>query len=150
MAPALQLLPAVDVADGQAVRLLRARPEPKRPTVHRAMRRWPGSATVRSGAHGRPDAAFGRGTTGRCWPMWIAETDVDVELSGGIRDDDSLAAALPPAAPGQSGDRGDREPAVVRVGDRRVRRQDRRRIHDVTADGDSWRLRGRQLGHRGR
>ena len=32
--------------------------------------------------------------TANCWPRWSASSTSQVELSGGIRDDDSLAAAL--------------------------------------------------------
>jgi 1-(5-phosphoribosyl)-5-[(5-phosphoribosylamino)methylideneamino] imidazole-4-carboxamide isomerase/N-(5'phosphoribosyl)anthranilate isomerase len=89
------LLPAVDVADGKAVRLVQGAA---------------GSATD----YGDPlvaalawqdggadwvhlvdlDAAFGRGSNGPLLAEVVRKLDVLVELSGGIRDDDSLAAAL--------------------------------------------------------
>ncbi len=91
----LELLPAVDVADGQAVRLVQGEA---------------GSATT----YGDPlaaalawqeagaewihlvdlDAAFGRGTNAALLADVVGRLDVKVELSGGIRDDDSLRAAL--------------------------------------------------------
>ena len=91
----LVLLPAVDVADGQAVRLVQGAA---------------GSAT----AYGDPvaaalqwqsggaqwvhlvdlDAAFGRGSNAALLADVVGQLDIDVELSGGIRDDESLAAAL--------------------------------------------------------
>jgi phosphoribosylanthranilate isomerase len=90
----LILLPAVDVADGQAVRLVQAA----------------GSQT----SYGDPleaalawrdggaewvhlvdlDAAFGRGSNAELLASVVAALDVKVELSGGIRDDASLRAAL--------------------------------------------------------
>lgn len=91
----LVLLPAVDVADGQAVRLVQ------------------GAAGTETG-YGAPlaaalawqeagaewihvvdlDAAFGRGSNRDLIAEVIGRVDVNVELSGGIRDDESLAAAL--------------------------------------------------------
>ena len=40
------------------------------------------------------DAAFGRGSNRELLAKVVGELDVKVELSGGIRDDESLAAAL--------------------------------------------------------
>ena len=91
----LTLLPAVDVAGGQAVRLVQGAA---------------GSAT----SYGDPldaalawqsagaewihlvdlDAAFGRGSNAGLLADVVGRLDVAVELSGGIRDDASLAAAL--------------------------------------------------------
>jgi 1-(5-phosphoribosyl)-5-[(5-phosphoribosylamino)methylideneamino] imidazole-4-carboxamide isomerase/N-(5'phosphoribosyl)anthranilate isomerase len=91
----LELLPAVDVSEGQAVRLFR------------------GEAGTETG-YGEPldaalawqsagaewihlvdlDAAFGRGSNRALLADVVRRVDVRVELSGGIRDDDSLAAAL--------------------------------------------------------
>ena len=89
------LLPAVDVADGQAVRLVQ------------------GEAGTETG-YGEPlaaaltwqqdgaewihlvdlDAAFGRGSNAELLAGVVGRLDVAVELSGGIRDDESLARAL--------------------------------------------------------
>jgi phosphoribosyl isomerase A len=94
-AAALTLLPAVDVADGQAVRLVR------------------GAAGTETG-YGDPldaalawqqagaewihlvdlDAAFGRGSNAGLLAGLVGRLDVAVEMSGGIRDDASLTAAL--------------------------------------------------------
>lgn len=91
----LTLLPAVDVADGQAVRLVQGEA---------------GSATT----YGDPleaalawqnggaewihlvdlDAAFGRGSNHELLADVVQRIDVNVELSGGIRDDASLEKAL--------------------------------------------------------
>ncbi|OLB65168.1 MAG: bifunctional 1-(5-phosphoribosyl)-5-((5-phosphoribosylamino)methylideneamino)imidazole-4-carboxamide isomerase/phosphoribosylanthranilate isomerase PriA [Actinobacteria bacterium 13_2_20CM_2_72_6] len=91
----LTLLPAVDVAGGQAVRLVQGAA---------------GSAT----AYGDPlgaalawqrdgaswvhlvdlDAAFGRGSNAALLADVVRRLDAHVELSGGIRDDESLRAAL--------------------------------------------------------
>ncbi|MEI6364355.1 MAG: bifunctional 1-(5-phosphoribosyl)-5-((5-phosphoribosylamino)methylideneamino)imidazole-4-carboxamide isomerase/phosphoribosylanthranilate isomerase PriA, partial [Actinomycetes bacterium] len=91
----LILLPAVDVADGAAVRLVQGEA---------------GSAT----SYGDPldaamewqsagaewihlvdlDAAFGRGSNRDLLADITGRLDVKVELSGGIRDDESLRAAL--------------------------------------------------------
>jgi phosphoribosylanthranilate isomerase len=93
--PTLELLPAVDVADGQAVRLVQGAA---------------GSAT----SYGDPldaalawqsagagwihlvdlDAAFGRGSNRELLAAVVGKLDVRVELSGGIRDDESLEAAM--------------------------------------------------------
>jgi phosphoribosyl isomerase A len=91
----LELLPAVDVADGQAVRLVQ------------------GAAGTETG-YGDPleaalawqndgaewvhlvdlDAAFGRGSNAELLAGVVGRLDVKVELSGGIRDDESLTRAL--------------------------------------------------------
>lgn len=95
MPQTLELLPAVDVAGGQAVRLVQGEA---------------GSATD----YGDPldaalawqddgaqwvhlvdlDAAFGRGSNAALLAEVVGRLDIAVELSGGIRDDASLAAAL--------------------------------------------------------
>ena len=93
--PKLQLLPAVDVADGQAVRLVQgeAGSETSYGDPLDAAMQW-----QRDGAEWVHlvdlDAAFGRGSNRELLARVVGELDVDVELSGGIRDDESLAAAL--------------------------------------------------------
>src|SRR4051812_20386624 len=93
--PKLQLLPAVDVADGQAVRLVQgeAGSETSYGDPLDAALAW-----QRDGAEWVHlvdlDAAFGRGSNRELLARVVRELDVDVELSGGIRDDASLAAAL--------------------------------------------------------
>ncbi|WP_053203045.1 bifunctional 1-(5-phosphoribosyl)-5-((5-phosphoribosylamino)methylideneamino)imidazole-4-carboxamide isomerase/phosphoribosylanthranilate isomerase PriA [Jiangella muralis] len=91
----LELLPAVDVADGQAVRLVQgeAGSETSYGDPLEAALAWQGA--------GAPwvhlvdlDAAFGRGSNRELLASVVGRLDVDVELSGGIRDDESLAAAL--------------------------------------------------------
>lgn len=92
---ALTLLPAVDVADGQAVRLVRG--EAGSETVYgdplEAALAW-----QRDGATWIHlvdlDAAFGRGSNAELLADVVKRLDVAVELSGGIRDDASLRAAL--------------------------------------------------------
>jgi phosphoribosylanthranilate isomerase len=89
------LLPAVDVADGRAVRLVQgeAGTETNYGDPLEAARAW-----QRDGAEWVHlvdlDAAFGRGSNRELLARVVGELDVRVELSGGIRDDESLAAAL--------------------------------------------------------
>lgn len=89
------LLPAVDVADGQAVRLVQgaAGTETSYGNPLEAALTW-----QREGAEWVHlvdlDAAFGRGSNRAQLAEVVEALDVQVELSGGIRDDDSLAAAL--------------------------------------------------------
>lgn len=91
----LTLLPAVDVADGVAVRLVRgaAGTETSYGSPLDAALTW-----QRDGADWIHlvdlDAAFGRGNNRALIADVVGRLDVHVELSGGIRDDDSLAAAL--------------------------------------------------------
>jgi len=91
----LTLLPAVDVAGGQAVRLVRgaAGTETGYGDPMEAALAW-----QRSGADWIHlvdlDAAFGRGSNAALLAKVVGRLDINVELSGGIRDDASLAAAL--------------------------------------------------------
>jgi phosphoribosylanthranilate isomerase len=91
----LTLLPAVDVADGVAVRLVRG--EAGSETVYGDPREA-ALAWQRDGAGWIHlvdlDAAFGRGSNRELLAEVVKSLDVAVELSGGIRDDDSLDAAL--------------------------------------------------------
>ena len=89
------LLPAVDVAAGQAVRLVQgaAGTETGYGEPREAAMAW-----QRDGAEWIHlvdlDAAFGRGSNAELLAAVGGELDVKVELSGGIRDDDSLERAL--------------------------------------------------------
>ncbi|MCU1683708.1 MAG: hypothetical protein JWQ81_4447 [Amycolatopsis sp.] len=89
------LLPAVDVADGQAVRLVQgeAGTETSYGSPLEAALAW-----QRDGAEWIHlvdlDAAFGKGSNRELLAEVIRKLDVQVELSGGIRDDASLEAAL--------------------------------------------------------
>jgi phosphoribosyl isomerase A len=91
----LTLLPAVDVAGGKAVRLVQgaAGTETSYGDALDAALAW-----QRAGASWIHlvdlDAAFGRGTNSTLLADLTRQLDVLVELSGGIRDDASLAAAL--------------------------------------------------------
>jgi len=92
---ALELLPAVDVADGRAVQLVQGVAGTERvfgDPVEAALR-W-----QREGGQWIHlvdlDAAFGRGSNAPLLADVISRLDVAVELSGGIRDDESLRAAL--------------------------------------------------------
>ncbi|MFP5336692.1 MAG: bifunctional 1-(5-phosphoribosyl)-5-((5-phosphoribosylamino)methylideneamino)imidazole-4-carboxamide isomerase/phosphoribosylanthranilate isomerase PriA [Actinomycetes bacterium] len=93
--PRLQLLPAVDVADGQAVRLVQgeAGSETSYGDPLEAALAW-----QRDGAEWIHlvdlDAAFGRGSNADLLADVVGRLDVAVELSGGIRDDASLHRAL--------------------------------------------------------
>ncbi|MET7750003.1 bifunctional 1-(5-phosphoribosyl)-5-((5-phosphoribosylamino)methylideneamino)imidazole-4-carboxamide isomerase/phosphoribosylanthranilate isomerase PriA [Micromonospora sp. NPDC005367] len=91
----LTLLPAVDVADGRAVRLVQgaAGSETSYGDPLEAALAW-----QRDGAEWIHlvdlDAAFGRGSNAHLLAEVVRQLDVKVELSGGIRDDESLLAAL--------------------------------------------------------
>jgi phosphoribosyl isomerase A len=89
------LLPAVDVANGQAVRLVRA--EAGTETTYGAPRDA-ALAWQRDGAEWIHlvdlDAAFGRGSNADLLAAVVGELDVRVQLSGGIADDASLERAL--------------------------------------------------------
>lgn len=91
----LVLLPAVDVAGGLAVRLVQgeAGSETSYGDPLQAALAW-----QQAGAEWVHlvdlDAAFGRGSNRDLLAVVVGRLDVAVELSGGIRDDESLAAAL--------------------------------------------------------
>lgn len=91
----LVLLPAVDVAAGQAVRLVQG--EAGSETSYGS----PLQAALDWQAGGAEwihlvdlDAAFGRGSNADLLAEVVAALDVQVEMSGGIRDDASLERAL--------------------------------------------------------
>ncbi|MFI2647121.1 MULTISPECIES: bifunctional 1-(5-phosphoribosyl)-5-((5-phosphoribosylamino)methylideneamino)imidazole-4-carboxamide isomerase/phosphoribosylanthranilate isomerase PriA [Micromonospora] len=91
----LTLLPAVDVADGQAVRLVQgaAGSETAYGDPLEAALTW--QADGAEWIHLVDlDAAFGRGTNAHLLAEVVRQLDVKVELSGGIRDDETLQAAL--------------------------------------------------------
>lgn len=92
---ALELLPAVDVSDGRAVQLVQGDAGSARTfgdPVEAALRwqasgaRWVHLVDL--------DAAFGRRSNRAVLRNVVAGLDIDVELSGGVRDDASLQAAL--------------------------------------------------------
>jgi phosphoribosylformimino-5-aminoimidazole carboxamide ribotide isomerase/phosphoribosylanthranilate isomerase len=96
MSDYLELLPAVDVADGKAVRLTQgeAGSETDYGSPVEAAMTW-----INAGAEWIHlvdlDAAFGRGDNRAVIAEVVAAaTSVKIELSGGIRDDASLEAAL--------------------------------------------------------
>ncbi len=91
----LVLLPAVDVADGQAVRLVQgaAGTETAYGDPRAAAHAWQDAGAEWIHLVDL-DAAFGRGSNAALLADVVASLDVAVELSGGIRDDESLAAAL--------------------------------------------------------
>jgi phosphoribosylanthranilate isomerase len=93
--PALTLLPAVDVRAGTAVRLVQGESgtetsfgEPLAAALDFQSRgaQWIHLVDL--------DAAFGTGSNRELIADVVGQLDVAVELSGGIRDDESLAAAL--------------------------------------------------------
>ena len=91
----LELLPAVDVKDGRAVRLVQG--ELARESIYGS----PLEVALdfqKSGAEWLHlvdlDAAFGRGENSALLAEVVGRLDIDVELSGGIRDDESLMRAL--------------------------------------------------------
>src|SRR3954452_6618978 len=95
LVPKLQLLPAVDVADGRAVRLVQgeAGTETSYGDPAAAAMTWQDSGAEWIHLVDL-DAAFGRGTNRELLAEVVTKLDVKVELSGGIRDDASLEAAL--------------------------------------------------------
>jgi phosphoribosyl isomerase A len=91
----LQLLPAVDVQGGRAVQLVQGiagsektfgDPVEAALTWQRRGAEWIHLVDL--------DAAFGRGTNRDLLAEIVGKLDIDVEMSGGIRDDASLEAAL--------------------------------------------------------
>jgi 1-(5-phosphoribosyl)-5-[(5-phosphoribosylamino)methylideneamino] imidazole-4-carboxamide isomerase/N-(5'phosphoribosyl)anthranilate isomerase len=91
----LTLLPAVDVADGQAVRLVQgaAGSETGYGDPLEAALAWQNDGA--EWVHLVDlDAAFGRGSNAGLLAEVVGRLDVQVELSGGIRDDESLNRAL--------------------------------------------------------
>ena len=94
-APRLELLPAVDVAAGEAVQLV----EGVAGTGGQFGNPWEAAkAWQDQGAEWLHlvdlDAAFGRGSNRELLAEIVGRLDIKVEMSGGIRDDASLAAAL--------------------------------------------------------
>ncbi len=93
--PVLELLPAVDVVNGQAVRLVQgeAGSETSYGTPLEAALNW-----QEQGAEWVHlvdlDAAFGRGSNAELLREVVGRLDIKVELSGGLRDDESLEKAL--------------------------------------------------------
>lgn len=95
MMTSLILLPAVDVADGQAVRLVQGEADSATSFGD------PLEAALDWQSGGADwihlvdlDAAFGRGSNREILAEVTGRLDINVELSGGIRDDESLRAAL--------------------------------------------------------
>ena len=91
----LELLPAVDVKDGRAVRLVQG--ELAAETAYGN----PLEVALEFQAEGAEwlhlvdlDAAFGRGENSALLAEVVGKLDIKVELSGGIRDDESLSRAL--------------------------------------------------------
>ena len=90
-----ELLPAVDVANGQAVRLVQGAAGSE--TFYGS----PLDAALAWQADGAEwihlvdlDAAFGRGSNIELLTEVVGKMDIKVEMSGGIRDDESLERAL--------------------------------------------------------
>jgi phosphoribosylanthranilate isomerase len=93
--PVLELLPAVDVAGGQAVRLVQGRAGSETlygdPLAAALAWQQAGASWIHLVDL---DAAFSRGSNRDLLAAVVGALDVRVELSGGIRDDESLLAAL--------------------------------------------------------
>jgi phosphoribosylanthranilate isomerase len=95
MSDHLELLPAVDIAGGQAVQLVQG--------VAGSEKRFgdPVEAALNWQRRGADlihlvdlDAAFGRGHNRELLAEIVGRLDIAVEMSGGIRDDESLEAAM--------------------------------------------------------
>ena len=91
----LELLPAVDVKDGRAVRLVQGELDAETAYGN------PLEVSLEFQAAGAEwlhlvdlDAAFGRGENSALLAEVVGKLDIKVELSGGIRDDESLRRAL--------------------------------------------------------
>ena len=91
----LELLPAVDVKDGRAVRLVQGKLDAETAYGN------PLEVALEFQAAGAEwlhlvdlDAAFGRGENCALLAEVVGKLDIKVELSGGIRDDESLRRAL--------------------------------------------------------
>ena len=91
----LELLPAVDVKDGRAVRLVQG--ELSKESIYGA----PLDVALEFQNAGAEwihlvdlDAAFGRGDNSRMLAEIVGVLDIKVELSGGIRDNESLSRAI--------------------------------------------------------
>jgi 1-(5-phosphoribosyl)-5-[(5-phosphoribosylamino)methylideneamino] imidazole-4-carboxamide isomerase/N-(5'phosphoribosyl)anthranilate isomerase len=91
----LELLPAVDVKDGRAVRLVQGELDAETAYGN------PLEVALEFQAAGAEwlhlvdlDAAFGRGENSALLAEVVGTLDIKVELSGGIRDDESLRRAL--------------------------------------------------------
>ncbi|CAN2236910.1 bifunctional 1-(5-phosphoribosyl)-5-((5-phosphoribosylamino)methylideneamino)imidazole-4-carboxamide isomerase/phosphoribosylanthranilate isomerase PriA [Candidatus Planktophila dulcis] len=91
----LELLPAVDVKDGRAVRLVQGELDAETAYGN------PLEVALEFQAAGAEwlhlvdlDAAFGRGENSALLSEVVGRLDIKVELSGGIRDDESLRRAL--------------------------------------------------------
>ncbi len=91
----LELLPAVDVKDGRAVRLVQGElaqesiygaPLEVALDFQKAGAEWIHLVDL--------DAAFGRGENSLLLAQVVGRLDIKVELSGGIRDEESLARAI--------------------------------------------------------
>lgn len=95
MSDYLELLPAVDIKGGQAVQLVQGVDGSEKAFGDpiKAALRWQDA-----GAEWLHlvdlDAAFGHGHNRELQAKIVAALDIDVEMSGGIRDDESLQAAM--------------------------------------------------------
>ena len=91
----LILLPAVDVAGGKAVRLVQGQADSATSFGDPLAAALDWQASGAQWIHlGDLDAAFGRGENSELLAQVVQRLDVNVEISGGIRDDESLRAAL--------------------------------------------------------
>jgi len=93
--PELQILPAIDIKEGRAVRLFQGE------LTKESNYGLPVEVAQEFSAAGASwihlvdlDAAFGIGSNFELIQQVISSVDIKVELSGGIRDDDSLKRAL--------------------------------------------------------
>jgi phosphoribosylanthranilate isomerase len=93
--PPLELLPAVDISDGQAVQLVQgvAGSGGRFGDPWEAAQAWQDAGAEWIHLVDL-DAAFGRGSNRELIASIVGRLDLQVELSGGIRDSDSLEAAL--------------------------------------------------------
>ena len=91
----LELLPAVDVKDGRAVRLVQGELDAETAYGNPLKVALDFQAAGAEWLHLVDlDAAFGRGENSALLAEVVGKLDIKVELSGGIRDDESLQRAL--------------------------------------------------------
>ena len=142
MSTHLELLPAVDIAGGQAVQLVQgvAGSEKRFGDPVEAALRW-----QEAGAEWIHlvdlDAAFGRGHNRDLLAKIVGTLDIDVEMSGGIRDDESLDAAMAAGCRRVNiGTAALEQPEWCASGHRLARRPDRDRARRTRADAGGARL----------
>ena len=93
--PALSCCPPSTSSTAEPCSSCRAWPAPVASSATRSRRRWPGRSRASQWLHLVDlDAAFGRGSNSELLARIVGTLDIDVEMSGGIRDAETLERAL--------------------------------------------------------